>query len=1416
MKKGLVLIFFLMISLQTVVAMSVDGERYIIETKSDIKNLSIVEEVNSIQVSRSIANSKVSLSSKKFVVKTKEENLKNKEIIRYEPDYKVKSLGEFNSWNYNIMGLNNSIIDESFGKGVKIAILDTGANFNLLNVKSGYDYVNEDKDATDDNGHGTFVTQILKNPGNNLPLISSEIYVVKVLDNNGDGYISDVIEGINWARDNDIDVISMSFGGESDSFFLKEVIQQANNEGILIIAASGNEGSNFILYPAKYDEVISVGSINQNLEKSLFSNYGNELDFVAPGKDILVTDGINQFPVDGTSFSVPHVAIVATAYLSENLSLSNKDVENKLKETAKDLGDVGRDDKFGGGLANYNKNENLNLIEREDKNYKNTSITQIYDGNYIENNQEYSFTLLVFDNKFNAQEFLEEYLPEAKEKIIVGDDEILWLSNNKIVLFRDNDQNMASKIAEIYPLENNTPFPIFSKADFNVLASCSCGFSIPFACSQSQCWAKGSSCYLNGFVVCVDGSILNNGDDSYCRYRDQRFDGCLINEFDCDTSNECSSNLFCVGSTICSGFECGCCQNGQKWNSNLDVCYWPQSINSVSWSVAQANTGDNIKLNVFTSGLNGQPVEFLIWEEDTFLDGVDTIDDPQPSKFGTINNNIATASWIIPNGGDGLGGNTEFYFKAKIGNLQSDKSSILKTKFGHNGWDCDDPKTIGGQCSSNLVCDDDGQWIGDSNEGCCNLIENWNGKDLFCNKAVSGKIFQVTQNGQSFSESPYGNLKLRVFIEDDDLFEDDVINYLDIYPDINGNFDFNPERYISNWNWDTLFIDYKINSIFAIQGNEIIGKWTNQFSNIDKFRSGRESINQIVRIHKDKQAWDRYEFPKISSGSILSTKSLEDKSGSIEDPVYLDWVGKLNITKYGTYEFVFNVTGNVRLEINGQEVINSAVNNIKEGDIKLNSLENNVTFEFYESGNNNPKIYWRYENENLKELDKSNLIKTSTKVLLINELNKLSSLSFSEVNNQPDYMISFMESPEIIRNHKPLILVHGKHGESGYWDEDETQKWFNDRDYDAWEFYYSGEDDIPASGALLGDALDYLKRTNYSSQKFDVVTHSMGGLVSRSYVQGISPYSYKNDVNHLVMIGPPNHGSGASTGITHNWSTNTLPTPYWKIEELRLNPEILTNVLSLHPEYWINLPTIISLFTNGDIILHIIIKESVLNYNDFKDTIKNLKQDDSLSPIYTQMSLGSELIYALDKQNINTNTLVIIGNKEMDISLNVGGVLCSAMTIFHKEADPNEYDCLVSIASSSLLNKNIPISIIPDKNHATELSDIQDYTQLIKDYLEDKPDSTLASQSFVYNNPKTGYKKNFNYQEGSVQIKLLENNVIWNYNSNQDLQIQKLDSPNQGGIFNLQRNKQSKNYFHFNRQDNQVDSYYTLPKGNYK
>lgn len=355
-------LFFVVIFIPFIIASS--ENRYIVQVKESqigdsLDNFS-KETIKSPEDYRGIAKAELKLEKTSLMVISdiSEEQLNsNKKIIKFEPDYKFSLLGE-KGWNYAVIGINSSNMDNNTGQGIKVAVLDTGINYNLISAHPGYDFVNEDNDASDDNGHGTTVSYFLRNPEDDFPLKKVEIYPVKVLDENGAGYASDIIEGINWAIGNDMDIIIMSFGGDEDLSFLRDAIIEAYNNNIFLIGAVGNEESENILYPAKYDEVISVGSINENLQRSSFSNYGPELDFVAPGEDIFISDGLEEIELSGTSYSVPHTAIVAVSYLYTNKSLTNADLFQKMKQSALDLGNAGRDNEYGWGLVRYEKENN--------------------------------------------------------------------------------------------------------------------------------------------------------------------------------------------------------------------------------------------------------------------------------------------------------------------------------------------------------------------------------------------------------------------------------------------------------------------------------------------------------------------------------------------------------------------------------------------------------------------------------------------------------------------------------------------------------------------------------------------------------------------------------------------------------------------------------------------------------------------------------------------------------------------------------------------------------------------------------------------------------------------------------------------------------------------------------------------------
>ena len=167
---------------------------------------------------------------------------------------------------------------------IKVGVIDTGISNKhpdlLGNVKGGVDTINSFKSWNDDNGHGSHVAGIIAAIDNDIGVIGVgpqiDLYAIKVLGANGSGYLSDVIEGIEWAIKNHMQVINMSLGTTSDSQLLHDAVIAAKNTGIVIVAAAGNSGSS-VNFPAAYPEVIAVSATDQNNQLASWSSRGPEL-----------------------------------------------------------------------------------------------------------------------------------------------------------------------------------------------------------------------------------------------------------------------------------------------------------------------------------------------------------------------------------------------------------------------------------------------------------------------------------------------------------------------------------------------------------------------------------------------------------------------------------------------------------------------------------------------------------------------------------------------------------------------------------------------------------------------------------------------------------------------------------------------------------------------------------------------------------------------------------------------------------------------------------------------------------------------------------------------------------------------------------------------------------------------------------
>lgn len=200
-------------------------------------------------------------------------------------------------------------------------------------------------------GHGTGVAGIIgaKLDGKGIVGINpnAELYSLRVFGEENKAPVSRIIEGIMWAIDHDIDVLNMSFSTDVDSKALHYAIQQAYAAGIVMVAAAGNEGGT-VQYPAAYEEVISVGSVNQKQTLSDFSATGDNLDVVAPGEDILSTSYLwGYMAADGTSLSAAHVTGLASLILQQNPSLTPAQVKEVLCQSAIPL-----EENCGSGMVN--------------------------------------------------------------------------------------------------------------------------------------------------------------------------------------------------------------------------------------------------------------------------------------------------------------------------------------------------------------------------------------------------------------------------------------------------------------------------------------------------------------------------------------------------------------------------------------------------------------------------------------------------------------------------------------------------------------------------------------------------------------------------------------------------------------------------------------------------------------------------------------------------------------------------------------------------------------------------------------------------------------------------------------------------------------------------------------------------------
>ena len=345
-------------------------------------------------------------------------------------------------------------------------------------------------------------------------------------------------------------------------------------------------------------------------------------------------------------------------------------------------------------------------------------------------------------------------------------------------------------------------------------------------------------------------------------------------------------------------------------------------------------------------------------------------------------------------------------------------------------------------------------------------------------------------------------------------------------------------------------------------------------------------------------------------------------------------------------------------------------------------------------------------------------------------------------NDLPDddlRLVSVIEKSKSITNDKiPFVLIHGIHGESGYWYDFKEN--LSDQGYDVWEFCYPNDDYIKLSAGTLKDGISEILGHYEGIDKVNIIAHSMGGLVTRTYFSDMAEdtsqrqISYSDNINSVVMIGTPNHGLGWATGIVNDWSLPLLlPLQIWD------------------------------------------------TYDKCEDNCF-FRGHDHREVAWIDLSLGSSLLLDLSKKPIPEEIKILSLN-----GMNDYFIWRPDERKIHSETDSYESDGIVAFASASLLENGVTFGIIPEYNHDTERKKTKEFFNVIETFIETNDISTLRDSypdDLFYHPSDTDFGE---YDEGAIVIKIT------------NTEVESVQLANLNRSVDLEANSVSDNWFHFRR-----------------
>ena len=303
----------------------------------------------------------VDVASAEMTASSIDELLQDPAVKYVEEDSIVRLHAQMEDWGIQETNTPQAWNSGLTGEGVKIAVLDSGiAQHEDLAIAGGVSTVAYTSSYADDQGHGTHVAGIIGARNNNVGVkgvaYEAELYAIKAFNEKGSAYLSDMIEGIDWSIANDMDIVNMSAGTQSDSAAFRAVVDKAYAAGLILVAAAGNDGApdgltDTVDFPARYSAVIGVGAVDSSSRRATFSSTGPDVEVAAPGVNILSTYTGGQYAyMSGTSMATPYVAGQLALLKQAYPELSNEELRMVLTDHARDLGQAGRDPFFGYGL----------------------------------------------------------------------------------------------------------------------------------------------------------------------------------------------------------------------------------------------------------------------------------------------------------------------------------------------------------------------------------------------------------------------------------------------------------------------------------------------------------------------------------------------------------------------------------------------------------------------------------------------------------------------------------------------------------------------------------------------------------------------------------------------------------------------------------------------------------------------------------------------------------------------------------------------------------------------------------------------------------------------------------------------------------------------------------------------------------